>query len=120
MFDMSEVLHANIFFFITGIAVIVFTFLLSIALFHFIKILKAVRRIVDRIEAGTETIAEDIEQLRTYVVEESFLSRFLKMAGIGGKKREAPKEESLARRTPIRALKPDRKPKTELKIKNEE
>lgn len=116
---MSEILHANIFFFITGIAVIVFTLLMSVALFHLIKILKAIRRIVDRIEEGTATVAEDIEQLRTYVVEESFLSRFFKMAGVGSKKHDVPKEESLARRTPIRALKPDRKPKTELKIKNE-
>ncbi len=113
---MSEILHANIFFFITGIAVIVFTFLLSIALFHLIKILKAVRRIVDRVEAGTATIAEDIENLRTYVAEETFLGRFMKGAT---KKHEAPKEESLARRTPLRDLKPERKQRTELKIKNE-
>jgi predicted Holliday junction resolvase-like endonuclease len=115
---MSEVLHANIFFFITGIAVIVFTFLLSIALFHLIKILKTVRRIVDRVEEGTATIAEDLENLRTYVVEESFLSRFLK--GVMSKRNEKQEEEeTLSRRTPLRSLKPERKLKTELKIKNE-
>lgn len=113
---MDEVLHANIFFFITGIAVIVFTLLLSILLFHLITFIKTLQRIADRVEAGTATLAEDFENLRTYVTEESFLSRFFRGTG---RKQEAPKEESLARRTPLRALKPERKPKTELKIKNE-
>jgi hypothetical protein len=106
---MSEVLQANIFFFITGIAVIVFTLLLSIALYHLIKILTAVRRIVDRIEEGTETISDDIERLRTYVMEESFLSRFFK-----GARQGRDEEEPKTRRT-----KSERKPKTELRIKNE-
>jgi hypothetical protein len=113
---MDEVLHANIFFFITGIAVIVFTFLLSIALYHFIKLIRTLRRIADRVEAGTETLAEDFENLRTYVTEESFFARFFRGAR---KRNEAPKEESLSRRTPLRALKPEKKGKTELKIKNE-
>jgi hypothetical protein len=114
---MDEVLHANIFFFITGIAVIVFTLLLSVALYHLIKILKTVERIALRVEEGTMTIADDIEQLRTYVVEESFLARFL--GGVLGRTKKSAKEESLSRRTPLRALKPERKAKTELKIKNE-
>ncbi len=105
---MSEVLQANIFFFITGIAVIVFTLLLSIALYHLIKILMAVRRIVDRIEEGTETIGDDIERLRTYVVEESFLSRFFKGAR-KGRDEEEPK---------TRRPKSERKQKSELRIKN--
>jgi len=113
---MDEVLHANIFFFITGIAVIVFTFLLSIALYHFIKLMKTLRRIADRVEAGTATLAEDFENLRAYVTEESFFARFFRGAQ---KRTEEPKEESLARRTPLRSLKPEKKGKTELKIKNE-
>lgn len=109
---MSEVLHANIFFLVTGIAVIVFTFLLCIALYHLIKILTVVRRIVDRVEAGTETITEDIERLRTYVVEESFLARFFK-----GARQAREEHESAARKS---AGKVDRKAKTEIRIKNQE
>ncbi len=109
MFNMSEVLQANIFFFITGIAVIVFSLLLSIALYHLIKILKAVRRIVDRVEAGTETITEDIDRLRTYIMEESFLSRFFR-----GARQEREEEEPKSRRG-----KTDRKSKSELRIKSE-
>lgn len=113
---MSEVLHANIFFFITGIAVIVFTSLLCVALYHLIKIFTVIRRILDRVEAGTASIADDIENIRAYVMEESFFARFFRTQ----KRREEPeKEESRARQTPLRALKPERKPKTELKIKNE-
>ncbi len=63
---MEEVLHANIFFFITGIAVIILTAILCVGLFHAIKVLKSLRRIMDRIEEGTETIAEDLGNVRAY------------------------------------------------------
>lgn len=112
---MSEILQSNIFFFVTGIAVIILTFLLSIALYHFIRILKAVRRIVDRVEAGTETIGEDIERFRTYIVEESFLSRFFR-GGFSQKETSEPR----TRRAAPKMAKNERKPKTELRIKNEE
>ncbi|MCF7815537.1 MAG: hypothetical protein K9M10_02115 [Candidatus Pacebacteria bacterium] len=75
---MSDVLHANIFFFITGIAVIVFTALLCIVLFHVIKAIKSLRRILNRIEEGTEIIAEDIGQFRAYFTEDGFIKRLLK------------------------------------------
>ncbi len=114
---MDEVLHANIFFFITGIAVIVFTLLLSVALYHLIKILKTVERIALRVEEGTMTIADDIEQFRTYVLEESFFSRFI--PSTFKRKDTNQKEETLSRRTSLRSLKPERKTKTELKIKSE-
>jgi adenylosuccinate lyase len=116
---MSEVLEANIFFFITSIAVVVLTGLLSVLFYYLITILRTVRRIVDRVESGTATIADDIEQLRTYVLEESFLARFLRRAGLGRERERAPEEESLARRTPLRALKPDRKSKSDVKVKSE-
>lgn len=61
---MSEVLHANIFFFITSIAVVLFTILMCVLVYHLIKIVKSIRRIVDRVEAGSEVIAEDLENLR--------------------------------------------------------
>lgn len=74
---MSEVLQANIFFFITGIAVIIFTALLCVALFHVIKVLKSLRRIMDRIEEGTEIIAEDMQSIHAYFTEEGFFPRLL-------------------------------------------
>ncbi len=108
---MSEVLQANLFFLITGIAVIVFTFIACIALYHLIRIFTAVRRIMDRVEAGTETITEDIERLRTYVVEESFLSRFFSV-----RSRDEKTEDAKGRKTPTKGG----RSKTELRIRNEE
>ena len=74
---MSEILHANIFFFITGIAVIICSALLCVALFHGIKALKTFRRIMDRIEAETESIAEDIGNVRAYFGGEGLLRRLI-------------------------------------------
>jgi hypothetical protein len=72
---MSEVLHADIFFFITGIAVIVCSAILCVALFHAIKVLKSMRRIMARIEEGTEVIAEDMHHVREFFTQEGFLAR---------------------------------------------
>ncbi len=74
---MSEILEANIFFFITSVAVIVFTVLVSVAVYYVIKILQSVRRIVDRIDAGSETIAEDISELREYIASGSLISQVI-------------------------------------------
>lgn len=74
---MSEVLHANIFFFITSVAVVIFTILCCVVLFYVIKIVKAVRRIVERIEEGSEVIAEDISQLRKFFAEGSLVSHII-------------------------------------------
>jgi hypothetical protein len=107
---MSEVLHANIFFFITGIAVIVFSALLCVALFHIIKVLKSLRRIMDRIEEGTEVIAEDIQNVREYFTEGGFIGRFV--SSLMGSSRGGASQKD------HKAGKSERK-KTELKIKDE-
>lgn len=114
---MSEILEANIFFFITGISVIIFTLILSIALYHLIKILKSLRRVMDRVEAGSEVIAADIEGIRSYFAERSLFARFLD--GFLGK--EQPVQRAPQKRTtqPVRTT--ERKVlKTELKIKDGE
>ncbi len=113
---MSEILQANIFFFITSIAVIVFTFLLSVALFHFIKILKSVRKIMERVEAESEAIADDVERLRVWVTEESFFSRFFTSSRNSTKEDEAERPS----RSSKSARKAQSKQRTELRIKNEE
>jgi len=62
---MTEVLHANIFFIITSVSVVIFSLLICIAVYQVIKILKSIRKIVDRIEEGTEVLADDIDNIRT-------------------------------------------------------
>ncbi len=74
---MSEVLKANIFFFITGIAVIVFSALLCVALYHAIRALRVLRRILEKVEEGTEVISEDMKNVRAYFTEEGLIPRLL-------------------------------------------
>ena len=74
---MTEVLHANIFFAITSFAVIVFTLLLCFAVYQIIKILKSIRRIVERIDEGSEMIVDDMDSLRSYVMEGSLVSQLI-------------------------------------------
>ncbi len=64
---MSEVLHANIFFFIASAATVIFLLLIAIAMYYLIRILIAVRAIVERIEAGSDVIAEDVSAMRDFV-----------------------------------------------------
>jgi hypothetical protein len=61
---MSEVLHANIFFFIASVATVVFCVFVCFVLYHVYKITRAIRRIVERIEAGSEVIADDVAFVR--------------------------------------------------------
>lgn len=81
---MSEVVHADIFFFITGIAVIVISAILVVVLFHTIKVLKGIRRITDRIEAETEAIADDIQNVRTFIAHIGVLPQLI--ASLMGRK----------------------------------
>ncbi len=64
---MNEVLHANIFFIIASIATVMFVILVCIAMYHVIKILTAIRTIVDRIAEGSDVIAEDVSAMRDFV-----------------------------------------------------
>jgi hypothetical protein len=74
---MEEVLKANVFFFVTSAAVVIFTLLLCVAVYHVIKALRTLRKILDRVEEGTEVIAEDFENVRTYFTQEGLLPRLL-------------------------------------------
>lgn len=64
---MGEVLQTNIFFFITAAAVIILTIFLAIIFFHVIKITRCVRRIVERVEEGSEVLMEDLQHVRSVV-----------------------------------------------------
>lgn len=88
---MTEILHANIFFFITSIAVVLFTLLLCFAVYQVIKILKAIRRIVERIDEGSEMIAEDVDTFRSYVMEGSLVSQLVSFF-MGGRAAARPRK----------------------------
>ncbi len=61
---MTDILQANIFFFIASVGVVTLTILVCVLVYQLIKITKSIRRIVDRVEAGSEVLADDIENLR--------------------------------------------------------
>jgi hypothetical protein len=84
---MSEMLQANIFFMITSVAVIVFTVFVCVILYHIIKLLRSIRNIVARIDEGSEVIAEDVSQLRAYVLEGSLVSQIMSFV-FGAKTRQ--------------------------------
>lgn len=87
---MNEVLHANIFFIIASIATVVFFIITSMILYHVLKVVKKIRLIVDRIESGSEMIAEDISNLRDAVVDGGFFARIIQfimgLQGSGSKR----------------------------------
>lgn len=86
---MGEVLQTNIFFFITAASVIVLTVFLSIVFFHAIKIVRCVRRIVERVEEGSEVLMDDLHHIRGVVTGTStMLSHLLGLKHAIRKERE--------------------------------
>ena len=74
---MEELIHADIFFFVTTIAVVVVTIAVVIASVFFIRILRDLKDVSRRIRDEAEDIEEDIEVLRTAVKTEGFKLRHL-------------------------------------------
>jgi predicted RNA-binding protein with PUA domain len=102
---MSEVLQANVFFMITAVAVVVVTIFIAIALYQLIRIMRAVRDIVERVREGTDVIAEDVANVREGIVTGRFfsaiMSRASEAAGFGKRRapRKAKKRETSAAET---------------------
>jgi hypothetical protein len=66
---MNEILHANIFFVIASISTVIFSIILCMILYHVLKITKSLRSIIERIEAGSEVIANDVAHVRALIAE---------------------------------------------------
>ena len=93
---MNEVLHANIFFLIASVATVIFCILISIVLYQLIRIMKLIRTIVGRIEAGSEQIADDMAAVREYVQNGNVFTRALGLimkSKFGGSRRRAADDE---------------------------
>jgi len=74
---MTEVLQANIFFIIASIATVLFTLIVCVILYHVLKIVRSIRRMVERIEAGSDMLAEDVEHFRSFVMQGSLVSQLI-------------------------------------------
>ena len=95
---MNEILHANIFFLIASIATVVFCILVSLILFQVLKIVKSLRAIMERIEAGSEQIVSDVTQVRELIASGGMFSRAISFImgsafGRGGKRRKSRDED---------------------------
>ena len=64
---MNEVAKSDIFFFITTIAVVLFTLFLIVGIYYLIKILDDIRYISKKAREGTDIISEDLSDLREKV-----------------------------------------------------
>ncbi|MEK7641843.1 MAG: hypothetical protein AAB365_02505 [Patescibacteria group bacterium] len=69
---MQTLIHADIFFFVTTIVVILFGIGAVIALVYIIKILALLKDIATTVKTGSGLIAEDIEELRDRVKRGTF------------------------------------------------
>ncbi len=95
---MTEVLHTNVFFFITGIAVIVISVIFIILLFHVIRALKSIRRILGSIERGTEVISEDMQNIRNHFASGGFVGGLLSLLRGFSNNRDTVKERPAKKR----------------------
>ncbi len=90
---MTEILQANIFFFIASFATIVFSIMACIAMYLIIKILISIRAILARIEAGSDLIADDIQAARAFVTGGGLISHLIGfVARAGGSRMRASKK----------------------------
>lgn len=76
---MNEVLHANVFFFITSVAVVVLSVIFIILLYHVLQALRSVRKILARIEKGTEVVSEDLQNIRMHFKKGGLIGGLMKI-----------------------------------------
>lgn len=75
---MDTLIHADIFFFVTTIAVVVVAAVFTIALIYLVKILGDVKKITEQVHEETVLFREDLRDLRHDIKKEGFkLTRFL-------------------------------------------
>lgn len=64
---MDTLIHADVFFFVTTIAVVVVATVLTIVLLYLVKILRNVKRITEQVHEETVLFREDLRDLRGQV-----------------------------------------------------
>lgn len=93
---MNEILHANIFFVIASVATVIFSILLCIILYQLYKVIRTLRRIIEKVEAGSEKISADFAQVRSAVENGGMVSKlfaFVVGAATNRRSRRGQKED---------------------------
>lgn len=82
---MNEISLVDIFFIITGSAVVIITIMLAIGLLYVISFIRTIRRVAHTAQRATELVSEDIADLRDNIRERGFslssLANFAKALG---------------------------------------
>ena len=80
---MSEIIHADIFFFITAVAVILLTVIFGVALIYVVLIVRDLRAIVARVRRASESLESDLNAFREEVKQEGYKARALVDVALG-------------------------------------
>lgn len=64
---MTTLIHADIFFFVTTIAVAVITIALTVLIVYLVKVFRSVRKIADAVSDETVLLRHDISDLRSEI-----------------------------------------------------
>ncbi len=88
---MSEVLQANIFFFIASCATVVFCIVVTMILYQGYKIMKVIRSILERVDSASEVMAEDVAHVRKLVATGGLVSTVIGL--VFGRKKKRTKTE---------------------------
>lgn len=74
---MNETLLANLFFIVTGTAILVVGAFMCFVLYHVFKVVKVVRSILERVHASADLLVEDVQMLHRQLQEGSIVGRIL-------------------------------------------
>lgn len=72
---MDSLLKSDIFFFITGGMVLIAGFLIAIALFYIIRIIRDIKKISKTVQEETDNLAHDLQNAREKIYEEGVTAR---------------------------------------------
>lgn len=82
---MNEITLVDLFFIITGAAVIIITIMIAIGLLYIISFVRTVRRVAQTAQRASEIVSEDISDLRENIRDKGFsigaLTKFAKNVG---------------------------------------
>jgi hypothetical protein len=95
---MDTLIHADIFFFVTTIAVIIITIALTVLIVYLVKVFRNLRKITDEVTEETILLRKDISDLRSEVRERGSqaagaMDWFGKFFGIAKKSRSTKKSK---------------------------
>ncbi|OGC88438.1 hypothetical protein A2419_01695 [Candidatus Adlerbacteria bacterium RIFOXYC1_FULL_48_26] len=80
---MNDLLHANIFFFITSVATVLIAMLVSVVLFYIARIMRDISGIVRKINSVSDDLEQDFQDLRREIKNEGTKVRTIVDVALG-------------------------------------